>query len=44
MRRFDHVAPTDSRLAFRLPEALVTGPVMRELPRPTPLGLGSVTW
>jgi hypothetical protein len=44
MRVFDPVAPTDSRFASRLPEAYITVPVVRELPRPIPQGFGSTAW
>jgi hypothetical protein len=38
-------APADTRSAQRLPEAhMYTVPVVRELPRPVPHGLGSTAW
>jgi hypothetical protein len=38
-------APVDSRHAPRLAEAhMYTVPVVRELPRPVPHGLGSTAW
>ena len=44
MRRFDRVAPAGTRFARRVPEALLTVPVVRELPRPIPQGFGSTAW
>ena len=38
-------APADTRHAPRLPEAhTYSVPVVRELPRPVPHGLGSTAW
>lgn len=38
-------APADSRSAQRLSEAhIYSVPVVRELPRPVPHGLGSAAW
>jgi hypothetical protein len=38
-------APVDTRSAGRLSEAhTYTAPVVRELPRPIPHGLGSAAW
>ncbi len=38
-------APADTRSAQRLSDAhLFTVPVVRELPRPVPHGLGSIAW
>jgi hypothetical protein len=44
MRIFDRAAPVDTRFASRLPEAHLTVPIVRELPRPIPQGLGSTAW
>jgi hypothetical protein len=45
MRSHSLVSPVDSRSAQRLPEAhTYTVPVVRELPRPVPHGLGSTAW
>ena len=45
MRSFGFIGPVDSRSAQRLPEVhLYTVPVVRELPRPVPRGLGSSAW
>ena len=45
MRSFGYIVPVDSRSAQRLSEAhTYTVPVVRELPRPTPQGLGGTTW
>jgi hypothetical protein len=44
MRAFDRVAPVGTRNASRLPEAHLTSPAIRELPRPIPQGLGSTAW
>jgi hypothetical protein len=45
MRSFGSIGPVDSRSAQRLPEAHpYTVPVVRELPRPIPHGLGGTTW
>jgi hypothetical protein len=45
MRSFGSIVPVDSRSAQRLPEAhIYTVPVVRELPRPIPRGLGGTAW
>jgi hypothetical protein len=46
MRSFGYLVPVDSRSVQRLPEThLFTTPVVRELPRPIPQGLGgTVNW
>ena len=45
MRSFGYLVPVDTRPAQRLPEAhLYTTPVVRELPRPFPRGLGGTAW
>ena len=45
MRSFGSIVPVDSRSAQRLSEAhTYTVPVVRELPRPTPQGLGDTAW
>jgi hypothetical protein len=45
MRSSTSYAPVDSRSAQRLSEAhAYTVPVVRELPRPIPQGLGSDAW
>jgi hypothetical protein len=45
MLTFALAAPTDSRLASRLPEThIYTVPVVRQLPRPFPRGRGSAAW
>ena len=45
MRSLGSIVPVDSRSAQRLPEAhIYTVPVVRELPRPIPLGLGGTAW
>jgi hypothetical protein len=45
MRPFGYVVPVDSRPVQRLFEAhLYAIPVVRELPRPLPLGLGGSAW
>ena len=44
MRSFGFIVPVDSRSAERLPEAhTYSTPVVRELPRPIPHGLGGTT-
>jgi hypothetical protein len=41
----DSFAPVDTRSAQRLSEAhMYSVPVVRELPRPVPHGLGSTAW
>jgi hypothetical protein len=37
-------APVDTRSAQRLPAHPYSVPVVRELPRPVPHGLGSTAW
>jgi hypothetical protein len=45
MRSFASDAPVDTRSAQRLAEThSYTVPVVRELPRPTPHGLGGSAW
>ena len=45
MRSLASVAPVGTRSAQRLSEAhAYTVPVVRELPRPIPHGLGSTAW
>ena len=45
MRSFFSVSPVDTRAAQRLSEAhIYTTPVVRELPRPIPQGLGGTAW
>jgi hypothetical protein len=44
MRSFGSIAPVDTRIAQRLSEAQHSTPVVRELPRPIPQGLGSTAW
>ena len=45
MRSFFSVSPVDTRSAQRLSEAhFYSVPVIRELPRPVPSGLGSSAW
>jgi hypothetical protein len=45
MRSFGYIVPVDSRFAQRLSEAhMYTVPVVRELPRPIPQGLGGTAW
>ena len=45
MRSFDSIVPVDSRSAQRLTEAhTYSTPVVRELPRPIPQGLGGTAW
>ena len=45
MRAFTSHAPVDTRSAQRLAEAhTYSVPVVRELPRPVPHGLGSTAW
>ncbi len=45
MHAFSPIAPVDSRSAQRLSEAhFYSVPVIRELPRPVPSGLGSSAW
>jgi hypothetical protein len=45
MRSSSYAGPVDSRFARRLSEAhMYTVPVVRELPRPIPHGLGGTAW
>jgi hypothetical protein len=45
MRSYGYLVPVDSRAAQRLSEAHIhTTPVVRELPRPIPQGLGGTAW
>jgi len=45
MHTSDSFAPVDTRSAQRLSEAhMYSVPVVRELPRPVPRGLGSAAW
>ena len=44
MRSFGPIVPVDTRSAQRLSEVHITTPVVRELPRPIPQGLGGTTW
>lgn len=45
MRAFGSVTPVDTRSVQRLSEAhIYSTPVVRELPRPIPQGLGSTAW
>ena len=45
MRSFEYIVPVDTRSAQRLPEAhTYSTPVVRELPRPIPQGLGGTAW
>ena len=37
-------APVDTRSAQRLSEVHISTPVVRELPRPIPHGLGGTAW
>ncbi len=44
MRSYEYIVPVDTRSAPRLTEAhMYTTPVVRELPRPIPPGLGGTT-
>ena len=45
MRSFGSIVPVDTRTAQRLSEAQMhSTPVVRELPRPIPQGLGGTAW
>ena len=45
MRSFAYLVPVDSWSAQRLSEAhIYNTPVVRELPRPIPQGLGGTAW
>ncbi len=45
MRSLGSVVPVDTRSVQRLSEAhMYSTPVVRELPRPIPQGLGSTAW
>jgi hypothetical protein len=45
MRSLGSVSPVDTRAVQRLSEAhMYSTPVVRELPRPIPQGLGSTAW
>ena len=45
MRSYGYLVPVDPRSAPRLSEVhLHTTPVVRELPRPIPPGLGGIPW
>ena len=45
MRSFGYLVPVDPRSAPRLSEAHIhSTPVVRELPRPIPPGLGGTAW
>jgi hypothetical protein len=45
MRSFGYIVPVDTRSAQRLSEAHTYSiPVVRELPRPIPQGLGGTAW
>ena len=45
MHAFTSTAPVDTRSAQRVSDAhTYTVPVVRELPRPVPHGLGSTAW
>ena len=45
MRSYGYLVPVDSRSAQRLSETHIhSTPVVRELPRPFPQGLGGTAW
>ena len=44
MRSLDSIDPVGTRSAQRLSEAHLSTPVVRELPRPFPRGLGGTAW